>query len=374
MNTVAPTLQHGRRNRDSGRIFIVVYYQKQYHFGKPSNTDIKKTRIKNLKIHNPFEQTIPINVFALTFNAGNCKISDLETSLPQFIPSNGSIDLYVLAFQELHTKKNKDKKGNNNKGKEESIFDDDEKKGSEANIGDTHHEKGDNQQTQIVNTLLDHIGENEYDIIAHYKMWQTRLFLFAKNQYTEKISNVTSHFHTTGIGGIVKNKGAVAISLEFDGVSLCFLSCHLAAHQTKCDDRNKMYKKLCKNIKVGWPKQPLLGQFHFLFFMGDLNYRVDYFGKQQSDKPTDELFQNVCQILKQITISSSKSKQQQRKQNVDKSQITGGGTLKQESPYAGILKNDQLKASMESGKAFWRFKEHHIKFPPSFKVCSFFWS
>ncbi len=69
-----------------------------------------------------------------------------------------------------------------------------------------------------------------------------------------------------------------------------------------------MYKKLCKHIKVGWPKQPLLGQFHFLFFMGDMNYGVNYFGDKQDDKPNDETFQQVCQIIAQITVSSSKKK------------------------------------------------------------------
>ena len=83
-------------------------------------------------------------------------------------------------------------------------------------------------------------------------MWQTRIYIFIKKKYEEDISNVTSHFHKTGFGGVAKNKGGVAISLDFDGLSLCFVSCHLAAHQTQMDARNAMYKKLCKNIKVGW--------------------------------------------------------------------------------------------------------------------------
>lgn len=160
----------------------------------------------------------------------------------------------------------------------------------------------------------------------------------------------------------------MAISLDFDGLSLCFLCCHLAAHQTKNDQRNAMYKKICKHIKVGWQKQPLLGQFHFLFMMGDMNYRVNYFGQEHADKPTDENFQNVCGILKEITTGASRRQINARKDKVDTAQVTGGGAVRSELPYAGLLKFDQLKRSMESRKSFVDFQEHHIKFPPSFKV------
>eukprot|EP01084_Bolivina_argentea_P186459 321397_1 len=58
----------GRRNRDSGRIFVVAYYLKIFKFVKMSNTEFKTRRVKNLKIKNKFSETIPINVFVSTFN------------------------------------------------------------------------------------------------------------------------------------------------------------------------------------------------------------------------------------------------------------------------------------------------------------------
>eukprot|EP01083_Nonionella_stella_P168655 570059_1 len=341
----ANTMQHGRRNRDSGRIFIVVHYQNQFHFGKMSNDEIKKTRIKNLKISNEFCASVPLNVFTLTFNAGNCNLSDFDASLPEWLPSTGSIDLYALGFQELNQTKH---------------------------ATEEHKEAIDDvsQQQEIETYFLNHLGKGgDYVTVSHYKMWQTRLFVFTKKEYAERISNVTTHFHSTGIGGgVVRNKGGVAISLAFDGVSLCFVSCHLAAHQTKSKERNAMYKKLCKNVKVGWPKQPLLGQFHFLFFMGDMNYRVNYFGQAQADKPSEELFQQVCQIIKEITIQSSKQQQADRIKHVDQKQITGGGHLVMQNAFSGLLKHDQLTLAKETRKAFVDFHEHHMKFPPSFKV------
>ena len=103
--------------------------------------------------------------------------------------------------------------------------------------------------------------------------------------------------------------------------------------------------------------------------MGDLNYRVDYFGQQQADKPDDEIFGQVCQIIKEIATNCSKKQQLDRKHKVDQQQITGGGQLKREQlAYSGLLKCDQLRISMEQRKAFVDFNEHHIRFPPSFKV------
>lgn len=229
MKSVSGGHQHGKRNRDSGRIFIVVHYQKQFTFGKMSNDQVKKSRKsnRNLKIENVFSVNIPINVFCLSFNAGNCSLSEFGNSLSEWLPNDGSVDLYALAFQEL-----------NQRGKDEEEEEKDEDK------------EDMNQQDEIEQYFLTHLGD-EYVTIAHYKMWQTRLFLFTKRKYSDSISNVTSHHEATGIANIVKNKGGVAISLDFDGMSMCFISCHLAAHQTKIKERNAMYKKLCKNIKVG---------------------------------------------------------------------------------------------------------------------------
>eukprot|EP01084_Bolivina_argentea_P291634 501245_1 len=107
-----------------------------------STTDVKTSRIKNLKIINKFEQTIPFNVFSLTFNCGNCILSDLNDSLSEWLPNNGHIDLYALAFQELnekHHNQNKDEKDN-----------EEEKENLDTN-----------QQTEIENYFLNHLNKND---------------------------------------------------------------------------------------------------------------------------------------------------------------------------------------------------------------------
>lgn len=195
---------------------------------------------------------------------GNCKISTLY----QWIPQDQDIDMFVIAFQEMKQKKEKKQSdvhmsdleeqsalmtsnantnttmgntslsGVENSGMQDPGYD------SEPDITGSHI----SQQEQFEHLLLNHLGGN-YTTVGNHKMWMIRLFIFAKKKYDERISNVTAHHRAAGVGGVGRNKGAVVISLDFDGVSLCFVSAHLTAHQHKTDERNKMYKTICKHIK-----------------------------------------------------------------------------------------------------------------------------
>ncbi len=93
---------------------------------------------------------------------------------------------------------------------------------------------------------------------------------------------------------------------------------------------------------MGWPKQQLLGQFHHIFWLGDLNYRVDWQPNpgeiiKHEDKPTKELHDEfVNEVM--------------------------------ESKYSRLLKHDQLRVAMINESSFLGFTEAPIKFPPTFKV------
>lgn len=49
---------------------------------------------------------------------------------------------------------------------------------------------------------------------------------------------------STGVAGMLPNKGAVGISCQVMGTQLCFVNAHLAADLTESAlaDRNRMYK------------------------------------------------------------------------------------------------------------------------------------
>lgn len=46
----------------------------------------------------------------------------------------------------------------------------------------------------------------------------------------------------TGVAGVGSNKGAVAIACQVWGTELCFVNAHLAAHQSRSAERNKMFR------------------------------------------------------------------------------------------------------------------------------------
>jgi hypothetical protein len=57
--------------------------------------------------------------------------------------------------------------------------------------------------------------------------------------------------------------------------SRCFVNCHLAAHQEKAEDRNHNYREICRLLRVCPPPHAVTSYFDYLFFFGDLNYRID---------------------------------------------------------------------------------------------------
>lgn len=53
-----------------------------------------------------------------------------------------------------------------------------------------------------------------------------------------------------GIGEILGNKGAVALSFRVLDSSLCFISCHLAARAEKIQQRQANYRKIVNSLHM----------------------------------------------------------------------------------------------------------------------------
>jgi len=76
----------------------------------------------------------------------------------------------------------------------------------------------------------------------------------------------------TGVANVGGNKGAVGVSFRLGSLSLCFVNMHLAPHQTGLSERNKDLLQIIRRLRLG--DLDLTSQFHVLFFLGDLNYRL----------------------------------------------------------------------------------------------------
>ena len=99
------------------------------------------------------------------------------------------------------------------------------------------------------NTLVRHMGR-QYRLVSFHNLWEIRVAVFVRNRYRLSIGPVLYHMEATGIGNVLGNKGAVVLSLDFNHTSMCFVVCHLAAHQGEITRRNQSARSIFRNAKA----------------------------------------------------------------------------------------------------------------------------
>ena len=77
-----------------------------------------------------------------------------------------------------------------------------------------------------------------------HRWWSRHLAVFVRAALRTSAHSVRSAVSATGLGGVVGNKGGLAISFHLGTTSLAFVSCHLAAHDHKNRERNEMCKEI----------------------------------------------------------------------------------------------------------------------------------
>ncbi|KAG3100632.1 hypothetical protein PI125_g14679 [Phytophthora idaei] len=152
---------------------------------------------------------------------------------------------------------------------------------------------------------------------------------------------------TAGVGimGVMGNKGGAAVRLKFYSSTLCFVCAHLAAHRENVAGRNADYLNILSKIQfeesgedgTAAPVQDLSGRFwtgepsilnhDFVFWIGDLNYRI------QDTLTTEEVFRLA----------------------------EGGQSLNE------LMQHDQLTKERRAGRVLRGFEEGPLAFPPTYK-------
>ena len=158
----------------------------------------------------------------------------------------------------------------------------------------------------ISRLFLLELGTNEWMQLKGAKLWNIQITVFIKIRHLPKISQLEKHNEAVGIAGYGPNKGAVAIKFNFNTTSFCFIGSHLAAHQDKVEDRNRDFFSIISGLKLGQNKFDFDTQFHHVFWMGDLNYRIDL----PFNTVIDKIKENHLEYLKnhdQLLIQRSKN-------------------------------------------------------------------
>ena len=254
--------------------------------------------------------TFPTRLFFATWNLGNAAPpSDLSPLLPL-----GLADIYVVNTQECQYSPRQDLKS---------------------------------CKMDWLCCLLSHFGSH-YSLVKYWCLWEMRLAVFVRAGLVKAVSGVAAQTVATGIGNMLGNKGGVCITLTLHHTQLCFVNCHLAAHQENTALRNANCRSIFKSLKVSGSggADDVTNAYHHVFLAGDLNYRLDWSGQGDNRSPSTEQFNEMSTTIDAI--------------------IDGNKSL-----LPDLLVTDQLRLEMQSGRVMpvslgWR--EDEQRFPPTFKV------
>lgn len=129
----------------------------------------------------------------------------------------------------------------------------------------------------------------------------------------------------SGLLGVMGNKGGVGIRFNINDSSFCIVNCHLNAYMDNVPRRNQDYHEIQSKMTFLFKgRQISIWDHDFLFWMGDLNYRLE----EEDEK-----------VRKMIKAGD----------------------------YNGLLAHDQLYDQMKKKLAFDSFLESPITFSPTYK-------
>ncbi|XP_070688087.1 phosphatidylinositol 3,4,5-trisphosphate 5-phosphatase 1 isoform X2 [Pempheris klunzingeri] len=197
-------------------------------------------------------------------------------------------------------------------------------------IGSQEDPLGEREWADTVKNVLRNITNISFKQVAIHTLWNIRIVVLAKPEHENRISHIFSDSVKTGIANTLGNKGAVGVSFMFNGTSFGFVNSHLTSGSEKKLRRNQNYTNILRFLNLGDKKLnpfDITHRFTHLFWLGDLNYRVEF--------PSTEAEYIVTKI-----------KQQQ---------------------YQELLSKDQLSMERNDGKVFLHFDEEEITFPPTYR-------
>eukprot|EP01065_Artemidia_motanka_P037848 TRINITY_DN46754_c0_g1_i1.p1 TRINITY_DN46754_c0_g1~~TRINITY_DN46754_c0_g1_i1.p1 ORF type:complete len:854 (+),score=166.02 TRINITY_DN46754_c0_g1_i1:57-2618(+) len=182
--------------------------------------------------------------------------------------------------------------------------------------------------------IRERLGEG-WRVVAETHLMQMRLLVCAR--YDLAVTNVNTTVCATGIANVVGNKGGLLACMDVRNTSLCFVSCHLAAHAPHLARRNADCQEILRNGRLRNTAADAASQFDHCFWLGDLNYRIQFAGQ---DGRKEELEQQHGRCTELIA----------------------------EKGWSELMQHDQLRLSQSRGEAFTGFREGDPTFPPTFKV------
>ncbi|XP_065604262.1 phosphatidylinositol 3,4,5-trisphosphate 5-phosphatase 1 isoform X2 [Cyrtonyx montezumae] len=197
-------------------------------------------------------------------------------------------------------------------------------------IGTQEDPQGEKEWLETLRQSLQEITSISFKVIAIHTLWNIRIVVLAKPEHENRISHICTDNVKTGIANTLGNKGAVGVSFMFNGTSFGFVNSHLTSGSEKKHRRNQNYTSILRFLTLGDKKLSpfnITHRFTHLFWLGDLNYRVE--------QPPAEA-ENIIQKIRQ-------------------------------QQYPELLAFDQLLIERKDHKVFLQFEEEEITFAPTYR-------
>ncbi|KAL1200949.1 Type IV inositol polyphosphate 5-phosphatase 11 [Cardamine amara subsp. amara] len=159
-------------------------------------------------------------------------------------------------------------------------------------------------------------------LLGTAKLQSIQLYLFGPQNSHTLVKELKALRHSVGgCGGLIgRKKGAVAIHINYDGIKMVFISCHLSAHAKNVDQRNTELRHIANSLL---PRDKSTRDL--TVWLGDLNYRI----QDVSNRPARSLIHNHLQSV--------------------------------------LVSKDQLLQEAERGEIFKGYSEGTLGFKPTYK-------
>lgn len=127
----------------------------------------------------------------------------------------------------------------------------------------------------------------KYLLVDKLKMFGLFMIVYVKQSLIEKntIHDLFKSSVATGLMDMLGNKGSVALSMKLHETRICFVCSHFASDTEKLEKRNSDFRASKFRLKFQDEQQQLEGgpvptgldleDHDFIFWFGDLNYRLD---------------------------------------------------------------------------------------------------
>jgi synaptojanin len=175
-------------------------------------------------------------------------------------------------------------------------------------------------------------SQEKFVLLRSGQLVGAALLVFVRASLLPRIKNVEGTIKKTGLSGIAGNKGAVAIRMDIESTSVCFVTAHLAAGFGNYEERNRDYNTITSGLR--FQRNRSIDDHEVIVWAGDFNYRIGLG------------YEKTKAIVNEAIIGSEKIK---------------------EDALGKLYENDQLNIQMVAGNCFNYYREGRVKFLPTYK-------